>query len=1279
MSRINAMRSLVMNTGKMSDIIGWFGLALAAAALCAAPAVAATKGPDASGYSGTDATVASFTDISGAGTSILGGTDDGLAALTLPFSFKFYGQSYTVVCASTNGAVYFVANTAACAGFNDFQNQDLTVNGPPVDLPAVLPLWSDLTFQIPGAGSIFYQTLGTSPNRRFVVQWNNAFPQNNSNSVTFEAILSETSNTVSFQYQTVVIGAGNPASAGALATVGIRNSNGIATNQQVEWSYDSPVLSNNYALLFSTASSLAAPVLTQPTNGATGVATPVTLTWNSVTGATSYDLYFGTTTPPPFAMNVASTSYGPVGLSAGTTYYWSVSAKNASGSTGSQSFSFTATAAPSCTYQLSASNASIASTGGSGSFNITTANSCAWTVTGAPAWVTITSASTGFGNATVNYSVATNSGAAQSATLMIGGLSYMINQAGASGGGGGGGGAGGGGGGGGGQPAAVLRAVPYSLSFTYLQGSSTLPAAQSVAVTTFPATSSSSFSGSAQTASGGNWLSVAVASTATTPGSASVGVSPGGLTPGIYNGTVAFTSPTETEVDVTVTLTVVQTLFPALNISPSTQQFLLTQASSPAAGQLTVSNIGSGTLNYQATASVQQGNWLSIASNSTGSLTAASSMLIGFSVNPSGLSSGTYNGSITVADTSSGAQVTASVILVVGSAQPLLQLSEAGMTMTAIAGGPEPPAQSFTVSNGGAGSVAWTAQTQLVPNSQLPSGTNWLSVSQASGSSIGGQPGASLLVSANPAGLAAGQYYGSVNISATGASNSPQTLTVLLNVLPAGQSGTGVTVSSGGAVLLGVAGTGTAQKQLTLFNLSTGSTTFKSTVTVTGSNTWLSVSPASGNLASGSNTISLQADFSNLIGGLQTGSVTLSFGDGSSALVQVIAIVKSAPTGASVRRPAAASATCAGGNPGSLISVFDQPLGQAVLQTGVAASVQVEIFDDCGNPVTASGGGTAQVTFSSGDPALTLNDTGLGVWQGTWNPATAGSSVTLQLATTEQSLTLNSTISSSTTVAVETATITPAARPTGGIVNAAAGDQATPQIVAPASYVAIYGSNLAAGGAQQASTVPLPLTLDGTQVLLGGQPMPLLYVGPGQINAIVPQSLNSGTSYPLVVLSGSTQSVPVPLIVTTYQPGIYTYDTSGSGQGVVEIAGTTLVAGPAGNGFQPAHRGTDYLQIYCTGLGPVAGPNGEAAPADGASAGSSILYRTAANVTVTIGGVSAPATFAGLTPTLVALYQVNVQVPAAAPAGSAVPLVITVTDPNTGNSVTSNTVTIALQ
>src|SRR5215475_941908 len=78
--------------------------------LLAATIIAATKGPDAGGYTASDSVVYSLADLSlgSGGASVLAGVDDGLAALTIPFTFQFYGRAYTVVCASSNGALYFV-------------------------------------------------------------------------------------------------------------------------------------------------------------------------------------------------------------------------------------------------------------------------------------------------------------------------------------------------------------------------------------------------------------------------------------------------------------------------------------------------------------------------------------------------------------------------------------------------------------------------------------------------------------------------------------------------------------------------------------------------------------------------------------------------------------------------------------------------------------------------------------------------------------------------------------------------------------------------------------------------------------------------------------------------------------------------------------------------------------------------------------------------------------------------------------------------------------------
>jgi uncharacterized protein (TIGR03437 family) len=244
----------------------------------------------------------------------------------------------------------------------------------------------------------------------------------------------------------------------------------------------------------------------------------------------------------------------------------------------------------------------------------------------------------------------------------------------------------------------------------------------------------------------------------------------------------------------------------------------------------------------------------------------------------------------------------------------------------------------------------------------------------------------------------------------------------------------------------------------------------------------------------------------------------------------------------------------------------------------------------------------------------------------------------------------------------------------GGIANAASAGQAPPSVVSLGSYVAIYGTALAGPGNPSASSLPLPTTLNGAQVSLGGLPMPLLYASPVQINGLVPQGLQPNSSYPLVVTVGGVPGAAVQLKVLELQPGIYTVNESGSGAGIVSEA----LTGQLNSVSNPAHSG-DFLVVYCTGLGPVQGPNGQAGPTDGAVAPGSPLFQTVATVTASIGGVGAPVSFSGLTPTFAGLYQVNIQVPAGVTPGGAVPLLLTANDPQTGAAAQSNSITIAVQ
>jgi photosystem II stability/assembly factor-like uncharacterized protein len=85
---------------------------------------------------------------------------------------------------------------------------------------------------------------------------------------------------------------------------------------------------------------LSAPVLAAPASGATGAPISQNLSWNTVTNALSYDIYFGTTNPPPSVTSTSGTIYAPGPLAFGTTYFWRIVARNGSVTASSPVVSF---------------------------------------------------------------------------------------------------------------------------------------------------------------------------------------------------------------------------------------------------------------------------------------------------------------------------------------------------------------------------------------------------------------------------------------------------------------------------------------------------------------------------------------------------------------------------------------------------------------------------------------------------------------------------------------------------------------------------------------------------------------------------------------------------------------------------------------------------------------------------------------------------------------------------------------------------------------------------
>jgi len=195
--------------------------------------------------------------------------------------------------------------------------------------------------------------------------------------------------------------------------------------------------------------------------------------------------------------------------------------------------------------------------------------------------------------------------------------------------------------------------------------------------------------------------------------------------------------------------------------------------------------------------------------------------------------------------------------------------------------------------------------------------------------------------------------------------------------------------------------------------------------------------------------------------------------------------------------------------------------------------------------------------------------------------------------------------------------------------------------VAPGSLATIFGANLAAGTAS-ATGFPLPTTLAGTSVLIGGVSAPLLYVSASQINFQMPSAAAIGSTT-VVVKSAAGPSASLGFTVTSSAPAIFQY---GANHALAQ-SGSTL------NGESAASASGSVVTVYLTGIGAV-----DNAVSDGAPTPVSPLSTASATATATIGPVSATVQFLGLTPDFAGLAQANILVPAL-PNGD-YPLVITV-------------------
>ncbi len=157
--------------------------------------------------------------------------------------------------------------------------------------------------------------------------------------------------------------------------------------------------------------------------------------------------------------------------------------------------------------------------------------------------------------------------------------------------------------------------------------------------------------------------------------------------------------------------------------------------------------------------------------------------------------------------------------------------------------------------------------------------------------------------------------------------------------------------------------------------------------------------------------------------------------------------------------------------------------------------------------------------------------------------------------------------------------------------------------------------------------------LGGVEVIIGGTSAPLNYVGPFQINFVVPYGA-----------ALSTLTEPVSFVVRV--SGLVTYEGTinlvAASPDFFKAGGDAAAAlnqdSSVNSAENPAAPGS-IVQFFATGHGPLA-----VTPADGAAPGDAASTTTGV-VEVFVQQSEATVEFSGLAPSFAALWQINVRLP----------------------------------
>ena len=731
-----------------------------------------------------------------------------------------------------------------------------------------------------------------------------------------------------------------------------------------------------------------------------------------------------------------------------------------------------------------------------------------------------------------------------------------------------------------------------------------------------------------------------------TPFNLAVIADPGSLVSGTYQGTLSLTRPGAASPfnTISVTFTVGLPVPPKLAVQPAALQVSVTQGGAPQTQSFRVLNAGSGSLNFSIVSSGDVASSIRLSAQAGIALAGLPAALV-VTVDPTALHAGTVTATLRVSSSTTGEIANIPLTISVAPRPQRLALSQRGLLFTAVPGGGVTPPQSLSVLNIGSGSFNWSASAVL-----LSGGPAWLSVTPNSGSSSAGSSTGQVTVIADPSKLPApGVYYGLVRISSSGTTNAPQDAEVVLNLLSSDSNPDAVLNPAALVFSSAAGGENPSSQAFTITNLNATPLQFYVNTGAFGLS-WLQAVPNTATIpAGGSQSITVQPSLTGLDAGVYRGTLTVQFQEPAAPaqfinpqIVNILLVVTpGASGGAKGSRPAG------GCSPTQLLPVFTMLPPNFAVPAAWPMPLEARVVDDCGAPQTT---GSVVVTFDNGDPAVAMLPLNDGRWQATWYGRNSNAKTfSVHLTSDQPSPKLSAAVKY--TATLQTNNSIPAVT-AGGV--GSAGLAPSHAALAPGSIISIAGDSFAAGQTS-ANQLPLATNLGGTQVLLAGRLLPLIYSSGGLISAVVPYDLEVDAQYTLAVGRGTALSGTETVAIAAVQPAVFLVDASGDGS-VAQSVWTRLKAGTAidPSRIAPANpiKAGDKVVVYCTGLGAVEGALDVSMPAP------STPPKVINPVTLTIGGVAVPVSFAGLVPGLTGVYQVQFTLPAGMSTGDGIPMVL---------------------